>query len=70
MKKKNPVKNRKKPILGLGAGVIVYVAAKLGLDIDSDAAAAIAAAVGAVVVERVYPIFGLKVETPVEVERK
>ena len=66
--KENPVKNRQKPIVGLLAGVIIYVAAKFGLDLDADLAAAIAGVIGAVAVERVRPIFGEKVDTPKVVE--
>lgn len=70
MKKKNPVKNRKKPILGIGTFIVSYAVSHFALDIDPVVSAGIAAALDAIVVERVYPIFGLKVETPVEVEPK
>lgn len=56
--------NRKKPILGLIAGLLAYVATKAGLDLDPDLAAAISAAIFALVVERVGPIFGEPTPTP------
>jgi hypothetical protein len=58
------LKNRKKPILGLLAGAITWVAFKAGFDVDHDLAAAVAFAIFGIVVERSKPIFGEHVETP------
>lgn len=58
------IRNSKKPLAGLIAGAIAWLALKAGLSLDPDLAAALSGGIAAAVVRAVKPIFGFDVKTP------
>lgn len=59
------LRNRAKPIKGAIAAGLVYLGTAVGLNLDPGLAAIVSGVIFAAVVERVGPIFGYKVNTPV-----